>query len=601
MLEVNDLVTRFPGLTAVDGVSFGVDAGETVALVGESGSGKSVTAMSILNMVRRPGRVEGGTVLFQGRDLLSLSENELREVRGARIGMVFQDPMSSLNPVMRVRDQITEGIRGMGRQAARDRAVEVMTQVGIPDPEARLGDHPHAFSGGMRQRVMIAMALANKPDLIIADEPTTALDVTVQAQILDLLAGLNRDLGTAVLLITHNLGVVARLCSRAVVMYRGKVVEQGPVDRLFTAPEHDYTRALLDAVPRLSGPRDLPEPGDGVLLETRSVSRHFTSRKPFSRRTSVVRSVDEVSLTVAPGETLGLVGESGCGKSTLGKVVLGIHEPTGGSVTVDGVELNRRSLRRVRRGVQMVFQDPYGSLNPRMTIGALLREPLEVNGYDGDTGKRVAELLELVGLDPDMAGRYPHEFSGGQRQRIAIARTLAVEPRLVVCDEAISALDVSLQQQIVDLLLDLQRRLGLAYLFIAHDLAAVRRISHRIAVMYLGQIVELGPAGEVTADPQHPYTAALLSAVPEPDPAGERERRRITLAGDVPSPLNPPPACRFHGRCPIGPAVRPERTVCATEAPPLREVAPGRHVACHFAGERIDAGPATGKRMEKSL
>ncbi|MFI6515773.1 dipeptide ABC transporter ATP-binding protein [Spirillospora sp. NPDC050679] len=590
MLEVKDLVTRFPGLTAVDGVSFGVEAGETVALVGESGSGKSVTAMSVLNMVRSPGRVEGGQVLFQGRDLLALPEPELRRVRGRRIGMIFQDPMSSLNPVMKVRDQIVECLPDLSKARARDRAVEVMAEVGIPDPEARLADYPHAFSGGMRQRVMIAMALANRPDLIIADEPTTALDVTVQAQILDLLAGLNRDHGTAVLLITHNLGVVARLCRRAAVMYRGKIVEQGPVDRLFAEPEHDYTRGLLAAVPRLTGPRDLPPPGEGVLLETRDVRKHFTSRRAFSRKGATVRSLDGVSLTVAPGETLGLVGESGCGKSTLGKVVLGIHEPTGGTVVADGVELTPRTRREVRRDVQMVFQDPYSSLNPRMTIGALLREPLEVNGHDGDPGERVAELLELVGLDPEMAARYPHEFSGGQRQRIAIARALAVEPRLVVCDEAISALDVSLQAQIVALLGDLQRRLGLAYLFIAHDLAAVRQISHRIAVMYLGQIVELGPAEEVTGDPLHPYTAALLSAVPEPDPGVERTRERVTLTGDVPSPLDPPPGCRFHGRCPIGPAVRPDRTVCATDAPPLREIAPGRHVACHFAEQAELAG-----------
>ncbi|MCP2341133.1 ABC transporter ATP-binding protein [Actinomadura rupiterrae] len=587
MLEVKDLVTRFPGHTAVDGVGFAVAAGETAALVGESGSGKSVTAMSVLNMVRAPGRVASGEVLFQGRDLLKLSERELRDVRGARIGMVFQDPMSSLNPVMRIRDQITEGIRGLPAKAARDRAVEVMTRVGIPDPEARLADYPHAFSGGMRQRVMIAMALANRPDLIIADEPTTALDVTVQAQIIDLLAELNRDIGTAVLLITHNLGVVARLCSRALVMRHGRIVESGPVDRLFAEPEHEYTRALLAAVPRLDGPRDLPPAGDGAVLETRDVAMAFTSRRAFGRKAPVVRALDGVSLSVAPGETLGLVGESGCGKSTLGKAVLGIHRPTGGSVTVNGVALGPRTERRIRGDVQMVFQDPYSSLDPRMTIGALLREPLEVHGFSGDRDARVAELLELVGLDASMADRYPHEFSGGQRQRVAIARALAVEPKLIVCDEAISALDVSLQAQIVALLGDLQRRLGLAYLFIAHDLAAVRRISHRIAVMYLGQVVELGPADALTGTPLHPYTAALLSAVPEPDPPLERRRERIVLTGDVPSPLAPPPGCRFHGRCPVGPSVHPDRTICATETPVLREVAPGRHVACHFAAEGL--------------
>ncbi|MYV96964.1 ABC transporter ATP-binding protein [Streptomyces sp. SID3343] len=675
LLQVRDLVTRFHTprgvVRAVDGVSFDVHAGETVALVGESGSGKSVTAMSVLDMVRRPGRIESGQVLFKGRDLLTLNEPEMRKVRGAGIGMIFQDPMSSLNPLMRIRDQITEGVRGLSRHQAHDRAVEVMTQVGIPDPEARLRDYPHAYSGGMRQRVMIAMALANRPDLIIADEPTTALDVTVQAQILDLLATLGRQLGTAVVLITHNLGVVARLCDRAMVMYGGRIVERAPVDELFTAPQHPYTAGLLAATPRLDAGRDVrlvpiegrpPDliakstgcayaprcpvaedrcrtetpllgPGERAaacllpgpfthadagtdsdpdtraaaevspaslplafdsepLLELRAISKHFAVRQGWGRKKGAVRSVDDVSLTIAPGETLGLVGESGCGKSTLGKVVLGIHPATSGEVRYDGATLTKASLRTVRRGVQMVFQDPYSSLNPRMTVGALLREPLQVNdiarGERADA--RVAELLELVGLGSEAGSRYPHEFSGGQRQRIAIARALAVDPRVVVCDEPVSALDVSLQAQIVNLLRELQERLGLAYLFIAHDLAVVRHLSHRIAVMYLGRIVETGPADEITRSPLHPYTASLLSAVPEPDPRVEHTRERIILTGDLPSPLNPPAACRFHGRCPIGPTRFPERSICATTTPPLAEHSPGRTVACHFPGELTIVG-----------
>ncbi|GIG55761.1 oligopeptide ABC transporter ATP-binding protein OppF [Longispora fulva] len=667
ILEVRDLVTRFHTrrgvVRAVDGVSFDVEAGETVALVGESGSGKSVTAMSILNMVRAPGRVESGQVRYRGRDVLAMGDSELRRVRGGGIGMIFQDPMSSLNPVMRIRDQLTEAMLAHGKftgQAARDRAVHLMGLVGIPDPAARLADYPHAFSGGMRQRVMIAMAVANAPDVIIADEPTTALDVTVQAQILDLLASLNRELGTAVVLITHNLGVVARLCQRVNVMYGGRIVESATVDELFAAPRHPYTRGLLAATPRLAAARgstltpidgrppdlidpiqgcafaprcamaremctrhepalevvsvghraacwlpdltmappdrpvggDVPPPPTGIpLLEVRDLTRHFpVHRNLFGRARAVVRSVDGVNLTIAPGETLGLVGESGCGKSTLGKVLVGIHPATSGTVTYEGADVTGPyglGAKRMRRNIQMVFQDPYSSLNPRMSIGRVLREPLDVHGLarGADADRRVAELLELVGLAPEMADRYPHEFSGGQRQRIAIARALAVGPRLIVCDEPVSALDVSLQAQVINLLRDLQRRLGLAYLFIAHDLAVVRHLSHRIAVMYLGQIVEIGPAERLTEAPLHPYTASLLSAVPEPDPALERRRERILLTGDVPSPLDPPPGCRFHGRCPIGPAHRPERVICATTPPPLTQVSADRYAACHFPGE----------------
>ena len=679
VLQVRDLVTHFTTprgvVRAVDGVSFDVRAGETLALVGESGSGKTVTAMSLMRLVRPPGRILSGRVDYHGRDLLELSEQEMRQVRGTGISMVFQDSMSSLNPVMRIRTQLEEAMLAHGKfsgQEARTRAVELMQRVGIPDPEARLADHPHSFSGGMRQRVMIAMALANRPDVIVADEPTTALDVTIQAQILELLDELNRELGTAILLITHNLGVVARSCQRVAVMYGGRIVEQAPADQLFAEPRHPYTRALLAATPHLAADRDTPlvpiegrppdllapipgcayaprcdaaierchreqpptyvdEAGvrgwecwvsgpEGVLPPPSTGTRADVARAeaasgesllsvedlvktfPVKRRTGVLRrttaqvsAVDGVDFSIGPGETLGLVGESGCGKSTVARTLLGIHPPTSGTIRFDGRDvglLHGDDLRWYRSQVQLVFQDPMSSLNPRLTVGDALAEPLVVRGLatgDGAT-RRVDELLDLVGLDPQAASRYPHEFSGGQRQRIVIARALAVNPRLLVCDEAVSALDVSLQAQIVNLLQDLQRRLGLAYLFIGHDLATVRHISHRILVMYLGQVVESGPSELITASPQHPYTASLLSAVPEPDPARERSRERIVLSGDVPSPLSPPPACRFHSRCPIGPRANPERTICATERPPLREVAPGQFAACHFPGELRRSG-----------
>jgi peptide/nickel transport system ATP-binding protein len=689
LLDVRNLTTRFHTargvVHAVENVSFAVNAGETLAIVGESGSGKSVTALSLLRMVRPPGRIEDGEIRFRGHDLMTLDEAGLRAVRGAGMSMVFQDPVASLNPAMRIADQLVETMRAHGKfteKQARSRAVELMKLVGIPSPEARLADYPHTFSGGMRQRVVIAMAVANEPDLIIADEPTTALDVTIQAQVLDLLATLNRELGTAVILITHNLGVVARLCQRAAVMYAGRIVEQAPVAELFAEPRHPYTRDLLAATPRLSADRDTPlvpiegRPPDLVTLphgcafaprcrlaeprchetmpETRSVTPTETaateatatssrswacwvsdaaqaagrplppvpatagvpsiaarsaSREPLLRlhqvgrffpsgkdrllprkASSGVQALDSVDLVVHRGETVGLVGESGCGKSTLARVVLGIHPATSGSVCYDGTDVTAatgKALRRYRRKVQLVFQDPYSSLNPRMTVAGMLREPIEIHGLANGHGvdARVREVLEMVGLDRSVATRYPHEFSGGQRQRIAIARALAVEPELIVCDEAVSALDVSLQAQILNLLTDLRARLGLAYVFIGHDLATVRHISDRIVVMYLGQIVESGPADAVIAAPQHPYTASLLSAVPEPDPVVERTRERIMLSGDVPSPLDPPRGCLFHTRCPIGPMARPERTVCIEQRPQLTATADGNLAACHFPGE----------------
>ncbi len=681
ILSVRDLVTTFHTsegpVNAVRGVSFDLAAGETMAIVGESGSGKSVTAMSILNMVRRPGRVEGGQVVFRGRDLLDLNPGEMRNIRGKSISMVFQDPTGSLDPLMKVREQITEAIQAHERIAddvANKRAVELMRQVGIPDPEARLADYPLAFSGGMSQRVMIAIALANGPDVIIADEPTTALDVTIQAQILELLARLNRERGTAVILITHNLGIVARLCDRIAVMYGGKIVEEGETAEVFASPRHPYTRDLLGATPRLDHPREraliaiegrppslrepfhgcsyaprnplavercwqeepslvyesggrsyacwragesdeLPNRGDQAttfsesvnsdretLLEVKGLAKRYPAgpRTLLGSRKGTLSAVDGVSFRIATGETVGLVGESGCGKSTIAKLVLGIEEPSEGSIRYEGREVTRlrgRDLREYNRRVQLIFQNPMSSLNPRMTVGDAIAEPLRMQGQRANNVRnRVSELLNMVGMDSSSAARYPHEFSGGQRQRVVIARALGVDPRLIVCDEAVAALDVSLQAQVVNLLRTLQSRLGLSYLFIGHDLATVRHVSSRIMVMYLGEIVESGPSDQLTSAPLHPYTASLLSAVPEPDPVVEAKRERIVLSGEVPTPLNPPPACRFHTRCPIGPTYRTDRHVCATEKPELRQLSDGRSVACHFPGEltvtgETDLGP----------
>ena len=693
VLQVRGLTTRFHTgrgtVHAVEDVSFEVRRGETLGLVGESGSGKSVTAMSLLNLVRKPGRIEAGIILFGGRDILALSNKELRGIRGNGLSMVFQDPMSSLNPIMRIGDQITEAIHGKGRTSAaqaRDRAVKLMKLVGIPDPALRLADYPHRFSGGMRQRVMIAMALANEPDVIIADEPTTALDVTVQAQILDVLADINRELSTAIILITHNLGVVARSCDRVAVMYAGRIVEQARTTELFADPRHPYTQALLAATPRLLASRahalmpiegqppnladaitgcafaprchfahaacqqqpsttqlgdrsfacwktaagdPLPpltrrsgdslatvanaQTGPGAesleailgnppqLLEVRNLVVRFAvasaSLNPFAPGRQL-HAVDGVSFTLGRAETVGLVGESGCGKSSLGKALMGINPVAAGQVVFDGhdvTHLRGEQRQWVRRQLQMVFQDPMSALNPRMTVGDALAEPLMVHGlYKGasQVQARVDQLMQLVGLDPSAAMRYPHEFSGGQRQRVVIARGLAVDPKLLVCDEAVAALDVSLQAQVINLLKDLQARLGLSMLFIGHDLASVRYMSDRILVMYLGQVVEEGPAETLTLQPLHPYTVSLLSAVPEPDPVTEATRQRVMLDGDLPSPLDPPSGCRFRTRCPVGPAYREGRERCITEPPALKPVSAsvGSKAACHFAGELTLAG-----------
>ncbi|MEU6162779.1 ABC transporter ATP-binding protein [Streptomyces tanashiensis] len=607
LLEVRGLDVEFTTpdggtLHAVRDVSFTLRRGETLAVVGESGSGKSTTALALLRMLPGTGRISGGTVRLDGEDLATAGEDRLRAVRGARIGMVFQDPMTALNPVLTVGRHLDEVLRAHGgtdKRARRARAAELLRLVGIPDPERRLDDHPHQFSGGQRQRVLIAMALAGEPDVLLADEPTTALDATVQDQILTLLGELTRTTGTAVVLITHNMGVVARSCARVLVLYGGTVVEDGPTAEVLTRPRHPYTAGLLAAVPRLSAPSgtrltgipgtppDLSLPLTGCAFAARCAlaeDRCHTAAPPLADAGGTVRAacfpaaeraaraalagpdedteppaappvparidrpapgrvvltaeslsktygsrrrgftaLDGVSLTLAAGETLGIVGESGSGKSTLARILAHAHPADGGRILLDGRDVTRpgrAELHAVRRRVQMVFQDPYASLNPRMTVGEIVAEPLRAFaiGAPGERADRVAELLRLVGLDPAAADRHPSSFSGGQRQRIGIARALAPEPDVLICDEPVSALDVSVQAQIVGLLTDLQRDLGLALVFIAHDLAVVRQVSHRIAVMHDGRIVETGGADELCEHPRDPYTRALLAAAPEPVP-----------------------------------------------------------------------------------
>ncbi|MGW3183440.1 dipeptide ABC transporter ATP-binding protein [Kitasatospora sp. NPDC001119] len=533
VLRVTDLTVRFgdsdpQGTTAADGVSFDLGAGDTLGIVGESGSGKSTTALALLRMLPPGGRITAGSVHLAGQDLAALPETALRALRGRRIAMVFQDPMSSLNPVLTVGRQLDEALRAHGgplrKAERRARAAELLDLVGIPDAVGRLRDHPHRFSGGQRQRIMIALALAHDAEVLVADEPTTALDPTVQQQILRLLTRINRETGTALVVISHDLGVIARTCRRLLVMRHGRVVERGTTAEVLARPEHPYTRELLAAVPRLEEPSRAAAnstPGTRPLLTVRGLTKTYGSRR------RAVTALHGVDLDLHPGETLGLVGESGSGKSTLARALVQARPPSGGSIRFRGEELGRGARRdRPHREVQLVFQDPYSSLNPRMTAGQIIAEPLIAHrlGDREQRAARVAELLEQVGLDPAVADRHPRAFSGGQRQRIGIARALAPEPSVLVCDEPVSALDVSVQAQVIELLARLQRELGLAVLFIAHDLAVVRRVSHRIAVMHRGRIVETGPADRVVTAPEHPYTAELLAAVPglEPAPAASR-------------------------------------------------------------------------------
>jgi len=641
LLEVRGLRTQFQtgggNVTAVDGVSFSIERGERIAVVGESGSGKSAMAMSILRLLAHPGRVVGGEVLLEGRDINKLSEGQLNAVRGRLVGTVFQDPMSSLDPVMRVSKQMVEPIMrnlGLNREAARLEAIKWLDKVGIPEPERRIEAYPFEMSGGMRQRVMIAMALSCRPHLVIADEPTTALDVTIQAQIVELLKNLTAEAGAAMLFITHDLGLVARFAHKVAVMYAGRIVEFGRVEDIFANPSHPYTQSLLGTIPSadmgrherlpqipglppdmrrpitgcafkdrcaavhdrcraeapsLSGrgiqhdaacwlPKGLengaalkaegpdrivapPDPDAKVVVELNQLRKQFETSKRM-----VVRAVNGVNLRVHKGETLGIVGESGCGKSTVARLLLGLEKPTSGDIYISGL-------------AQMVFQDPAASFNPKMTIGDIVEEPLKVRkqGNKDERAEKVRKLISQVGLDPSFAERYPHQLSGGQRQRVAVARALALNPSVVVADEPTSALDVSVRAQIINLLSDLKYELGISFVFISHDLLTVRYISDRIAVMYLGEVVEYGPADEVFADPRHPYTRALIEAVPVPDPAVESRRINVPLQGELPSPLNLPAGCSFASRCPRA------TDLCRAEKPALPNHDRMRQVACHHA------------------
>jgi peptide/nickel transport system ATP-binding protein len=669
VLEVGDLHVSFGDVPAVRGVSFAVEPGEVLGVVGESGSGKSVTSAAVMGLLPPTARVTG-SVRLHGRELVGASERELNGLRGKTVSMVFQDPLSALTPVYRVGDQIAEAVRvhqKVTKENAAVKAVELLELVGIPSPGERALAFPHEFSGGMRQRVMIAMAIANDPDVIICDEPTTALDVTIQAQVLEVLKKAQRKTGAAIIMITHDLGVVAGFADRVLVMYAGRPVEVGAVDDVFYRMRMPYTVGLLASIPRVDrsgrqplvpiegnppSPAALPpgcpfaprcpmkvdacDDGEPPLFEVaaghgaacirwdevrpRGPGRHaapdacsprlavrgqqtvlrvdglvkdypLLKGALFKRRVGTVHAVAGISLDIRRGETLGLVGESGSGKTTALTQILELVRPQEGRIVVlghDTAELGGAERTAIRRDMQVVFQDPMASLDPRMTVHDILSEPLRTHG-ERRPGRRVGELLALVGLDASHAARYPQDFSGGQRQRIGIARALALEPRLLVLDEPVSALDVSIQAGIINLLGSLKSRLGLSYLFVAHDLAVVRYIADRVAVMYLGRIAEIGQVDAVYDGPAHPYTQALLSAIPLPDPVRERERVRILLEGDLPSPANPPSGCRFRTRCPKFRSVLTddERRLCVNIEPEVLPVGGDQGAACHYA-ERLD-------------
>ncbi|MCM2451170.1 ABC transporter ATP-binding protein [Agrobacterium vitis] len=587
VLSVRNLTTSFrigdQWSSVVRNMSFDVAPRETVAIVGESGSGKSVTSLSIMQLLpKNCSRIEG-SIQRNGRELLTLAPEELRRVRGNDIAMIFQEPMTSLNPIFPFGKQIAEAIlcpRDISRAEAKSEVIRLLEKVRIPNAKSRFEEFPHQFSGGMRQRVMIAMALATKPKLLIADEPTTALDVTIQGQILDLIKLLQEEEGMSVLFITHDMGVVAEVSDRTIVMFRGEMVEGGTTDDIFNRGQHPYTRALLSAVPKLGSmnghalPMRFPvidiKTGDTLveeaevgaldmvprpILEVKNLTTRFAIRSGLlGRRSGAVHAVENVSFDLRPGETLSLVGESGCGKSTTGRSITRLIEPSSGTIALDGynvMSLDSSTLRKMRRSIQMVFQDPFPSLDPRMSVGTAVMEPfLEHSlGTKAQAREKAADLLQRVGLSADMMRRYPHEFSGGQRQRVAIARSLMLDPKVIVADEAVSALDVSIKAQVCNLLLDLQESFNLAYLFISHDMAVVERVSHRVAVMYLGEIVEIGPRQAVFDNPQHPYTKKLIAAVPVPDPARRNITRQMST-DEIKSPVRPlgyePPARHYR-------------------------------------------------------
>ena len=678
VLEVVDLRTEFhlrtANVGAVDGVSFTVSEGECVGLVGESGCGKSTAGLSIMKLLPNVGHIVRGSVNLLGRELVKLPEKQMREVRGNDVAMIFQDPMTSLNPTMTVGRQIAEPVRihkHVSKQEATDRAIEVLQLVGMPRPAERLASYPHQLSGGLRQRVMIAIALACEPKLLIADEPPTALDVTIQAQILDLIDELRDRLKMAVLLITHDMGVIAGRTDRVMVMYAGKIVESAPTRSLFSEMRHPYSEALLDSIPKLNADASVPlysipgvppdlsgefvgcrfeprcrnateqcrieEPplvAEGghsfacfnpvgsataprravrvvdaaeasrvalervntlasrkVIVEVDRLVKEFpvTAGAVLQRKIGSVKAVSDVSFSVREGETFGLVGESGCGKTTIGRLVVALEKPTSGAIRFDGqdvTKLNRHDLRTSRRDFQIMFQDPYASLDPRMRVGTILREPLKVQGIGSRTEQweRVGSLLREVGLGQKAIDLYPHEFSGGQRQRIGFARALTLNPRLIVADEPVSALDVSIQSQILNMMKALQQIHRLTYIVISHDLAVLRFLSDRIGVMYLGKLVEIGASKQIYEQPAHPYTRGLIDTIPVPDPVLAAASRGHHISGELPSAITPPSGCRFRTRCPQA------QDICAAEEPPLLSFGGDHLAACHFPLQQPTAG-----------